>query len=40
MPWPGALPQSWKVYVRKKNIRGLKVAQTRGLGGHAPPENV
>ena len=24
----------------KKNIRGLKVAQTRGLGGRAPPENV
>ena len=23
MPWPGALPESLKVYVRKENIRGL-----------------
>lgn len=38
MPWPGALPESLKVYVRKKNnIRGLKVVQA---WGHAPPENV
>jgi len=36
MPWPGALPESLKVYVRKENIRGLKVAQTRGLGGMLP----
>lgn len=36
MPWPGALPESLKVYVRKENIRGLKVVQTRGLGGMLP----
>ena len=36
MTWPGELPESLKVYVRKENIRGMKVAQTRGLGGMLP----